>query len=141
MSQIHFRDGYKYQLAKQYRVRVNVKPRNDIKSEFIDLSASGQLLIRRGYAWDGPSGIAIDRKRNMRASLVHDALYQLMRQSRISKKRWRKEADLEYMRICIQDGMKKGLAEVQFNVLRRRGGPAASPKNKKKVFVAPGKRR
>ena len=38
-------------------------------------------------AGDGPSGPAIDTKNFMRASLVHDALYQLMRLGTLDKSR------------------------------------------------------
>jgi hypothetical protein len=43
----------------------------------------GQLHIRAGYAWDGASGPTIDTKAMIKASLLHDALYQLIRAHRL----------------------------------------------------------
>ena len=40
------------------------------------------LYISKGYSWDGPSGPAIDTPDWIKASLVHDALYQLIRENR-----------------------------------------------------------
>ena len=74
---IKYRSGYKYQLVEEYQVRVSLIPENDIKTDFIELSTEGMLIIKKGYAWDGPSGPTIDTPNFMRGSLVHDALYQL----------------------------------------------------------------
>ena len=134
---IRYRSGYKYQLASLYRVKINIQPRNDIVTEFVDLDQQGHLLIKRGYAWDGPSGPTRDTPDFMRGSLVHDALYQLMRQRRISKDRWRKKADRELKRICLEDGMSKRRANKVYRGVRLFGNPSASPKSKKKVHTAP----
>ena len=45
---------------------------------YLDLTAD-TLVIAARYAWDGASGPTFDSPSTMRASLVHDALYQLMR--------------------------------------------------------------
>jgi hypothetical protein len=41
--------------------------------------SGGSLHIMPGYAWDGASGPSIDTKAMIKASLLHDALYQLIR--------------------------------------------------------------
>ena len=41
----------------------------------------------------------------MRGSLVHDALYQLMRNGLLDRDEFRDEADSELIRICREDGM------------------------------------
>ena len=81
MDKIFYTSGYKYQLHKDAMVQTGIIPTEPIFTQFIDLSATGLLIIRAGYAWDGPSGPTIDRpkKHVMRGALVHDALYQLMR--------------------------------------------------------------
>jgi hypothetical protein len=58
----------------------------------------------RGYAWDGASGPTYDSKSSMRASLVHDALYQLMGEYP-ELLAWRLYADDLLYKICQQDGM------------------------------------
>ncbi len=83
-KRIAYRSGYKYQLAKAYSIGINIKPGKDIKTKFIKLDRTGKLTIVGGYAWDGPSGPVVDTKENMRASLVHDALYQLMRNGKLT---------------------------------------------------------
>ena len=69
---------------------------------YVKLSADGKLTLKRGYMWDGPSGVAIDTADFMRGSAVHDGLYQL-------EKKWgikiRKAADAEMLRINKEEGM------------------------------------
>jgi len=136
-SHIKYRSGYKYQLAEDYRVKVRVIPVQDIDTGFIGLTTQGMLLVKEGYAWDGPSGPTWDTKNFMRGSLVHDALYQLMRNRHLSKTRWRAEADNELKRMCLEDGMFRIRAAWVHRGVRVGGGPAADPASKKKVFTAP----
>jgi hypothetical protein len=104
MNVIRYCDGYKYQLAEDYHVQTAVLPFANIDHDFIKLSDVGVLTIRKGYAWDGPSGPTVDSKNFMRGSLVHDALYQLMREKLLDGG-WRETADSELRRICREDGM------------------------------------
>ena len=92
-SHIRYRSGYKYQLATSYSMPITIKPKKGIKTAFITLDTKGKLTIKEGYAWDGPSGPVVDTKENMRASLVHDALYQLMRQKKLSARTYKDRAD------------------------------------------------
>ena len=70
---------WKYETAADYRVRLPIKPEKDIKTTYIQFDRFGNLLIREGYGWDGASGPTLDTRRTMIPSLIHDALYQLMR--------------------------------------------------------------
>ena len=99
-----YRSGYKYQLVDTHVEKTIIKPFNDLSCQFLFLGTSGALIIGSGYAWDGPSGPSIDTKNSIRASLVHDALYQLMRMGYLNED-WRKKADLELGRILKEDGM------------------------------------
>ncbi len=134
---IRYRAGYKYQLAASYEAATPIKPKADIKTQFIDLNTDGILLIKNGYAWDGPSGPVIDTEENMRASLVHDALYQLMRNKELSTRTHRKAADQLFKDMCKQDGVSNLRASAYYRALRRFGKPAASPQNKKVEHCAP----
>lgn len=136
-DRIRYRSGYKYQLVEEYSVDVAVIPEQDIVSDYIDLDTGGRLVIKKGYAWDGPSGPSFDTKNFMRGSLVHDALYQLMRNEQVSKDRWRDKADRELQRICREDGMSRIRAWWVYRALKKWGDPAASPESKKKVKEAP----
>ena len=62
------------------------------------------MIIKQGYCWDGPSGPTIDTENFMRGSLVHDALYQLMREEKLARS-FQKAADDCLRRMCIEDGM------------------------------------
>jgi hypothetical protein len=134
---ISYRSDYKYQLAESYTINISIEPKSDITTEFIDLDSSGKLLVKNGYAWDGPSGPVIDTKENLRASLIHDALYQLMRNKGLIARTHRKAADQIFKDICKADGVSNFRASVYYKALRKFGKPAASPENKKVVVRAP----
>ena len=134
---IRYRSGYKYQLASDYSIKVSIKPKRSIDSKFIKLDRKGNLTIVGGYAWDGPSGPVVDTKENMRASLVHDALYQLMRQKHLSAKKHKNRADKIFKKICIRDGVSRTKAHIYYLGLKLGGKPATDPKNVKKVKRAP----
>jgi len=112
-------------------------PQSDIQTDYIDLGADGRLVIRKGYAWDGPSGLTIDTSTFMRGSLVHDALYQLIRHGFISNDEWREQADKEMRRICREDGMFRIRAWWVYWAVRWCGGKAASKESQKEVKIAP----
>ena len=136
---IRYRADYKYQLANAYKATISIQPKANITTDFINLDINGTLLVKSGYAWDGPSGPVVDTEENMRASLVHDALYQLMRHKQLSTKTYRKAADKIFKDMCKEDGVSNFRASVYYKALRKFGRPAASPQNKKKVMRAPKK--
>jgi hypothetical protein len=136
---IRYKSDYKYQLASSYEIQVSIRPKADIETAFIDLDKNGKLSVKQGYAWDGPSGPVKDTAKNMRASLVHDALYQLMRTKKLNTRTHRKAADRAFRDICKEDGASNFRASVYYKALRKFGRPAASPENKKKTARAPKK--
>lgn len=137
---IRYRSDYKYQLAEAYKISIPIKPKINITTQFIDLDTDGNLTVKNAYAWDGPSGPVKDTKENMRASLIHDALYQLMRnveETGLSSRTHRKAADQLFKDICKADGVSNFWASAWYKGLRKFGDPAASPQNKKVVARAP----
>lgn len=133
---IKYRSGYKYQLAEDYRLGIELFPAAAICTEYIDLDPEGILTIRKGYAWDGPSGPTIDTRNTLRGSLVHDALYQLMRQGRLPQS-VRLLADNIAHRIWREDGMSAWRAFLWRRELGKFAAAAADPKNMKTVQTAP----
>jgi len=131
---IAYKEGYKYQLDRDYLIFVPIWPDRDIYSDFIGLRADGLLRIKKGYAWDGPSGPAIDTRNFMRGSLVHDALYQLMREHGLDPKH-REVADLILRAICREDGMTEIRAWWVYTGVRFGGGAAVAHDNP--VMYAP----
>mgnify|MGYP000297565203 CR=1 FL=1 len=105
MKKIIYRAGYKYQLMKTGTIRTDAYPSQAIQTPFIDLDSDGTLTIKVGYAWDGPSGPTVDTKNFMRGSLVHDALYQLMREGHLNENIHRPVADKLLRKLCREDGM------------------------------------
>ena len=136
-STVRYRSDYKYQLADSYKITISITPKTNIETAFIDLDIDGNLLVKEGYAWDGPSGPVKDTEENMRASLVHDALYQLMRNKELSSRTHRRAADQLFKDLCKADGVSNFRASVYYKALRKFGKPAASPQNKKKGHRAP----
>lgn len=106
-THIVYRDlrSYRYQLMYPYHVETPFRPRAEKRTPFVDLHRDGKLCIAVRYAWDGPSGPVLHTPTFMRASLIHDALYQLMRLGKLDYRANRKQADELLRIICIQDGM------------------------------------
>ena len=139
MKQITYRDGYKYQLVEDYTLKAcGLEPLpGPISTPYIQITDQGALIISKGYAWDGPSGPTIDTKNFMRGSLVHDALYQLMRAKALDHETYREQADRLLRDICIEDGMTTVRAAWVYQAVRMFGEPAADPKNEHPPIKAP----
>lgn len=120
LRRIIFREGYKYQLGDTYEHPlpdefVHARP---VEYPFYAIRPDGpnrKLVVKAGYAWDGPSGPTIDSLTFIRGSLVHDVLYQILREKVIPHivrcpgydfdvRKW---ADEELARICREDGMSR----------------------------------
>jgi hypothetical protein len=136
IGQIAYKSAYKYQLQDDYYVTIPIYPGGNIFTDYIDLSVSGMLKVKKGYAWDGPSGPVLDFRSNMRGSLVHDALYQLLRNELLPETD-RQVADAVFRDICIEDGISRWRAYTWYYGLRVGGAAAASPEHKKVTVLAP----
>lgn len=137
MECISYKEGYKYQLSEEYSIVTTIKPEESINTDFIDLSNDGRIIIKKGYAWDGPSGPTVDTLNFMRSSLVHDALYQLMRQGRLDKIKFRKLADKLLQEMSKADGMSALRAWLVYKGVRVGADKAADKKSIKKIIQAP----
>ena len=106
-----------------------IKLRTDVR-----LDVNGMLTIFRGYTFE-PSGPTFHTKSFMRGALVHDALYQLIRNKLLPEATWRKFADKELRDICIEDGMWEWRANLIYKTVRAAGG--ASVVKPRKIYEAP----
>jgi len=131
-----YKGGFKYQLDEEYKQDIGIVRPTAIITEYLNLYCNGVLTIKRGYCWDGPSGPTIDTKNFMRGSLVHDALYQLIRMGKLEFL-WRNHADKLLRSMCRKDGMSAIRAWYVYRGLFRFGGSSALPENKKEMMVAP----
>lgn len=142
MERIKYREGYKYQLVEDYTLLTDIAPANPrgmpegVGNDYVWLGRSGLLIVRRGYAWDGPSGPTVDTLDSLRGSLVHDALYQLMREEFLSRD-YRERADQLLLECLIADGMLPIRAAAWFAAVRLAAGSAADPANAAPILIAP----
>ena len=138
MNIITYRRGYKYQLHDEYTDSIPIYPAvsASCRGGYITLSTQGKITIKKGYAWDGPSGPTIDTLNFMRGSLVHDALYQLMREGAIGRVGRRDQADRLLQQMCREDGMSAVRAWWVYWGVRKFGGAAADPRNTKKIITS-----
>jgi len=127
MPKIKFLKDIKYLLAETVSFQTDFRPVKNMHWRWLDLSRDGVLTISAGYGWDGPSGPVVDRKSNMRASLAHDSLYQLMRQGELPHSDWRK-ADKEFAKLLKEDGAWSITIWADMKGLAIAGGSAAKPK-------------
>jgi hypothetical protein len=108
MKCIAYNDGYKYQLKEAYAVAIDITP-----------------------------ATAIDTLSFMRGSLIHDALYQLMRESHLDHNIYREPADRVLQKICKEEGMWSVRAWWVYHGVRLFADPAADPADKRPVIRAP----
>lgn len=95
---------YRYELDGIHRYAVGRQFPNAVgTSRFVALR-EGSIILADGYRWDGPSGPTIDTPSWMIASLVHDGLYQLMREGSIPES-CRRDADVLMMELLKLHGM------------------------------------
>ena len=133
---IYYKAGFKYQLTESYECHISFRPRNPIVTDLITLTTTGVFQIKQGYAWDGPSGPTIDFKNFMRASLIHDATYQLMRESHIPLT-YREQSDRELRQNCIADGMWTFKAWVVYKAVQFGGRWTSRTQDRKPTLTAP----
>lgn len=135
-ERIHYKAGYKYQLHETYTLRTRIRPEKNINTRYLSLSVDGAMGIDSGYCWDGPSGPTWDTLSSMRGSLVHDALYQLMRMELLDPK-WKEAVDLLFEEILVEDGMWAWRARIWYRGVATLAEGATLPENKKEVITAP----
>ena len=125
---------YKYELTEVFQLDTGIRVDRAYAAPlggtlatdwFVVLASNGNLLLNVGYAWDGASGPALDTSSIMRASLVHDGFYQLMRESGLDPS-YRKPADKLLRSMCREDGMTWVLAWGVYWGVRIGGRGAAS---------------
>ena len=117
---------WKYQMLDDYMISVKadgIQALVNVNLTFMSITRTGDLLIKKGYAWDGASGPAINTPNFMRGSAVHDALYQLIRGKWLPMSA-RKKADKVLRRVVREDGMNMIRAWYVYMAVRLTGGKA-----------------
>lgn len=105
MRLVYKKVSWKYVVAEAFEVRVvELRGAGMFKVPGYFQYFDGWLTVWPGYAWDGASGPAVDTADFIRASLVHDALYQAIAEGLLAPS-WRKAADQALVRLAAEDGM------------------------------------
>lgn len=135
-KQAHFRrnNTYKFRTLRDFEVASPIQPDEEVGNEYVRLRVDGTLWIRAGYAWDGCI-IGSDTPLTARASLVHDAFYQLIREGiiRIRKaptndKDVKKQIDCFFMMLMYHDGMFPPRAFLRYYLTKWFGKHAMRPR-------------
>jgi len=124
---IRYRGGYKYVLVQDAMEEIYIRG-YACANHFINLEPDGIMTIRRGYAWDGPSGPTLDDRSNMRGSLFHDAVYQLIREELLPPE-CQYAADKMLRNMCREDGMSAFRAWYYFEGVHWFGKNSCHPGN------------
>lgn len=120
--------NYKYQVKEDFKIDIqgltqilNIK--FNIVHPYFSLM-NDYVIVEKGYCYDGPSGPTIDTENFMAPSLIHDVLYQCMREGFLDQS-CRKTADTILYNLCRQYGMNIIRAKYVYWALRLFGGIAA----------------
>ncbi|MCK9172007.1 MAG: hypothetical protein RBR03_09085 [Desulfuromonas thiophila] len=132
---IHYRDGYRYQLAERYQLQTELRPLDRLLTPFVELDCTGLLTIHAGYAWDGAT-LCPDFPWILRGSLVHDALYQLIR-LRLLPVAAKDTADALLHQHCLEDGASRFAAWLVWQAVQRFGHFGTDPLRRRPVLIAP----
>jgi len=119
-----------YRLIRDYAIQTSVYGHTLVDNPEgrgnIRLLKGGLLTLAHGFWWNGPSGPTVDTKTFMRGSLVHDALYRLIRVGLIPF-HYRDYADALLYQICKEDGMVGFRAKYAFQAVHTGGVDSALP--------------
>lgn len=127
---------YRFAVAQPFELDTGITLDSDVGNAFVRLGAAGRLFIAAGYAWDGASGPIAQTTDIIRGSLVHDALYQLMREGLLGQQ-WRMHADALLREMCVTDGMPRWQAEMVHAAVSAFGERYSVPPPPPSVLIAP----
>lgn len=133
-DKVSFRRGYKYSLWGTYTVLTSITG-FEVDHRLFKIDRDGWLTIFEDYPWDGASGPTWDTSSSVRASLVHDALYEMMRLGLLPQSCFA-AANFELYLIAVEDGMWEWRARLWRVALDKCGRAACRPKDQN-IMVAP----
>lgn len=112
-------EGHKYRVDKDAEFNTGIRDCT-FAHKYFWMNKAGVLTILSGYLWDGPSGISFDTKNFMRGSLLHDALYQAIREGHLDVS-LKKKADELLRDQCREDNMSKIRSWYVYKAVRKFG--------------------
>ena len=88
---------------------------------YVTIEPNGMLYISKAFTFDGNStGIDIDNEKNLFPSLIHDALYSLLRNGFLDES-YKEVADDIYLKLLEKNGVSKAFVNASRLVLGRFG--------------------
>jgi hypothetical protein len=136
MDHIYYKKRlFKYQLTRPYQIQTDIKGYS-ISELYFHMDEAGLLTIHALYAWDGPSGPTMDGPDNLRASLVHDVIYQMMRMKLIPESH-KDYADRTFRTLLLEDGMDVWRADIWYEGVHLFASYACEPGSEEKEKIAP----
>jgi len=99
---------WKRELLVLYRIKLPELMWQDgrgFETDYLYLGAR-ELVIKEWYAWDDASGPTWDTDSTLRASLIHDACYQLIRLGVLSRSA-KSAVDRWFHDLLLEDGMNR----------------------------------
>ena len=102
----------RYQNKKSWNYRVYEDCEYNLYHDFGNIAHpffqinGNHLKVKEGYTWDGASGLAIDTDNFMSPSLIHDILFQCMREDLLNSDRF-KHSNIELKMQCRERGMSR----------------------------------
>lgn len=134
MPKVYYKEvNYKFTLTRDVVDNLGVYG-YEIETDYIRLYADGRIIIKKPYAWDGCSRPAINTKKNLRAGLVHDVGYQLIR-LKLLPKSCRGAIDNRFYAILKED--KFMFPGLYYTVVDKFAEFATNPKEEPKEQTAP----
>lgn len=111
---------YKYKLDQDYIefdfTEYLYIPHLQVHHEFFTIS-NNVLIIQKGYAWDGSSGVLFQTENLKFPSLIHDVFYQIMELGLLNYK-YRDALDQMYLKLCIKNDVFPLRAWLHYYVLK-----------------------
>lgn len=105
MSKIKYKHGFKFYLAEDFSLRIDDLPDANVLGMYKLQMAHQTLTICKGYMWDK----GFRDKRFIRAQLVQEAMYQLIRLGYLPYE-WRSKINTIYYGLMVEDGVPKPVA-------------------------------
>ena len=140
-TKIYYKDNGGHQIYYEYSLYIPLTPASILTENdgWVTLYPDGRLTFLAYYAWNGPSVPPFVKinKDSMRPSLIHDGLYQLMRQGKLDRKRYRLWVDKLFRGHLLEDGMSKIRAALWYKAVRLFASKSAQARSIRQIIQAP----
>lgn len=148
---VRYRAGFKYIMYEDTWIYTGIKLDEDFITDWVHHYRDGWMRGLAGFGFDGPSGVTIDDRCNMRGACFHDQGYYLLRHGFPQKyrvvfdllleKTMEQDAEVVYkdkrfanFRRWFQTKVRPSYYEY---AVEKFGGSAADPKNIRPILIAP----